>query len=137
MYPRHFIASMWLQACDALDRAEGLQKHFFTINRAGQAPAWRPPVDLLETEHGLLVRAAIPDAQNGGFEVSLENGRLYLSGVTAFPSELRPQVIHRLEIPFGRVERAISLPPGQFELDTVTYEAGCLQIRLTRTGPRT
>jgi HSP20 family protein len=132
---RRFVASMWLQACDALDRAEGLQKQFFTLDRHARMPLWKPPVDLFETEQGLLVRAAIPDADSADFDVCLEGNCLRLAGRRAFPSLRQSYVIHRLEIPFGRIERVISLPPGRFDLEGVNYQMGCLEIRLTRIGP--
>lgn len=123
---------MWLQACDALDRAERLHRQFFRFERVGQGPAWQPPVDLFESDRGLLVRAAIPDADDNAFEVNLERNALHLSGRRAFPAGLRTSVIHRLEIPYGRIERVIALPQGRFELEGYSYSRGCLDIHLRR-----
>ncbi len=124
---------MWLQACDALDRAERMHRQFFRFERVGRGPAWQPPVDLFESERGLLVRAAIPDADDSAFEVQLERNGLRLSGRRAFPAGLRGSVIHRLEIPYGRIERVIALPEGRFELEGFNYTRGCLDIHLRRT----
>ena len=123
---------MWLQACDALDRAERLHRQFFRFERIGQVPAWQPPVDLFESDRGLLVRAAIPDADDNAFEVHLEPNGLRLSGRRAFPAGLQASVIHRLEIPYGRIERFIALPDGRFDLESYSYTRGCLDIHLRR-----
>ena len=88
MKSRDLIDSMWLQACEALDRAERLHRQFFRFERVGRGPAWQPPVDLFETDRGLLVRAAIPDADDNAFEVHLENNGLRLSGRRPFPAGL-------------------------------------------------
>ena len=137
MDSRNIIGSMWVQACDALDRAERLHRQFFSLDRVGRAHAWQPPVDLFESDLGLLIRAAIPDARSSEFEVCLENTCLRLSGQRAFPAAAGRFVIHRLEIPYGRIERVISLPPGRFELESFDYKTGCLEIRLKRAGVRT
>lgn len=118
-----------------LDRAEGLQKQFFTLDQVGQAPLWRPPVDLFETAQGILIRAAIPDAEVDSFQVSVQDKCLQLSGTRPFPSAAQPLRVHRLEIPFGRIERVIPLPSGRFVLKSVSYKAGCLEILLTREMP--
>ncbi|MDH4316220.1 MAG: Hsp20/alpha crystallin family protein [Gammaproteobacteria bacterium] len=132
MSSQNFVASMWLQACDALDRADRLQRQFFRLGRSGQVHAWEPPIDLFESEWGLVIYAAVPDAQGTDFQIQLEPAALRLSGRRAIPDAASKSVIHRLEIPFGRIERIIALPAGQFELSDICYANGCLQIRLQR-----
>lgn len=124
---------MWLQACDALDRAERMHRQFFRIERVGRGPAWQPPIDLFESDRGLLVRAAIPDADDNAFEVHLERSTLRVCGRRAFPAGPRASIIHRLEIPYGRIERVIALPEGGFKLEGYSYKRGCLDIHLRRT----
>jgi HSP20 family molecular chaperone IbpA len=132
MKSRDLIDSMWLQACDALDRAERIHRQFFKVERVGRGPAWQPPVDLFESDGGLLVRAAIPGADENAFEVHLEHNRLHLFGRRAFPTGPQSFVIHRLEIPYGCIERVIALPEGRFELEAYSYTRGCLDIHLRR-----
>lgn len=132
MKSRDLIDSMWLQACDALDRAERLHRQFFRVERVGRGPAWQPPVDLFESDRGLLVRAAIPDADEKAFEMHLEHNRLHLFGHRPFPAGLKAFAIHRLEIPYGRIERIIDLPEGRFEFESYSYTRGCLDIHLRR-----
>lgn len=132
MGSRAFLGSMWLRAFDTLDRAERLRSQYFSIGRIGQAHAWHPPVDLFESGSRLLIRAAIPDASSSDVQVSLEEACLRLSGQIAFPAAASGNVIHRLEIPYGRIERVITLPSGRFELESIDYRSGCLEIRLLR-----
>ena len=47
------------------------------------------------------------------------------------------RAIRRLEIPYGRFERRIELPPGLYELEAHEYVDGCLCIALARRGERT
>jgi HSP20 family molecular chaperone IbpA len=41
-------------------------------------------------------------------------------------------IIYRLEIPYGRFERRIALPAGQYELVDRRLEQGCLTLGLRR-----
>lgn len=132
MKSRDLIDLMWLQACDALDKAERMHQQFFRFERVGRGSAWQPPVDLFESDRGLLVRAAIPDADDSAFEVHLDHNGLCLSGQRRFPIGLQRSIIHRLEIPYGRIERVIVLPEGRFELESYSYTRGCLDIHLRR-----
>ena len=68
-------------------------------------PCWEPPVDVLETEHEVLVFVALPGVDPAGVEARIEDGQLVVSGRRILPPELRRAVIHRLELPQGRFER--------------------------------
>jgi hypothetical protein len=48
------------------------------------------------------------------------------------PVECRNAIIHRLEIPHGRFERRIELPPGQYEFGRQELAHGCLMIGLRK-----
>ena len=130
-----FIGTMWQRACNALDRAERLHGRFFEPGASGRAFAWQPPVDLFESETGVLVRAAIPDAKLDELEVRIDASYLRLSGRRAFPARQGQSVIRRLEIPYGRIARVIALPEGRYELASSQYKNGCLEIQLRRVGP--
>jgi len=57
---------------------------------------------------------------------------LVIAGQRAVPPELRTAVIHRLELPQGRFERRVPLPPGRYA-DVRRSEAhGCLVISLAK-----
>ena len=56
-----------------------------------------------------------------------------IAGERPLPVGAREGRIHRLEIPFGRFERRIVLPPGAWVLQPMQAVDGCLSIRLQRS----
>ncbi|HEX2138891.1 MAG TPA: Hsp20/alpha crystallin family protein [Woeseiaceae bacterium] len=126
------IHLMWSQACDSMDRADRLHRQFYRLGQVGHLPAWEPPVDVFEGEGELLVRIALPDVDPGDFKLSLVDGGLVLSGRRRLPPEAAGWKIHQLEIPYGRLERHVPLPGGQFRIAAHRYENGCLEIQLQR-----
>ena len=129
---------MWSEALRMLDRAERMHQQLFLPagHREAQAAAWAPPVDVLETEREVLVLAALPGVDASKVEAAIENGQvLVISGVRVLPQELRTAVIHRLELPQGRFERRVPLPPGHYESVRRDEADGCLVITLTKAAP--
>ena len=51
-----------------------------------------------------------------------------------FPVEARTAVIHRLELPQGRFERKIPLPPGLYENPQSFASNGCVVIKLPKAA---
>ena len=132
MRPVRSIDMIWVQACEMLERADRLKRQFFRLGEGGQIPVWEPPVDIFESDAELLIRVAIPNINREDFEIRLEGPVLWLSGRRCLPKEATQSVIRRLEIPYGRMERRVTLPPGHFRLTTCTYHNGCLEIRVQR-----
>ncbi len=120
---------MWLQAIEMLEKAERFNRLFFQIQRSrARLPAWEPPVDMVETLNELHITAVLPGIRAEQVEVVIEGGMVRIAGErppTVMPSTTQ---IHRLEIPFGRFERRIHLPPGRYELLHSEYQQGCLRI---------
>lgn len=132
---RHSSEWMLAEALASLARAERLHQHFFQLGTpaVGRAAAWEPPVDMLETEREVIVLIALPGVDPDKVEASIEEGgSLLVSGRRVLPPELRNATIHRLELPQGRFERRIPLPPGRY---TVTRAAGngCLVFHLAKS----
>jgi HSP20 family molecular chaperone IbpA len=133
--PRRDIDSwMWAEACDALARAERLHRQFFRPGAPDTRPLWEPPVDILETEDELWIIAALPGVEAPQVEIGVEHGVLVIAGVRLAPALKRAAVIHRLEIPQGRFERRIALPPGRFELERRDLVGGTLTLTLRKLG---
>lgn len=126
---------MWAEACEMLARAERMHRQFFQLQRASRAPAWEPPADVLETASEVVVFFALPGVDPEQVGAAIEDGELVVAGVRTLPAELRDALIHRLELPQGRFERRVPLPPGRY--DGVRREAanGCIAIRLRKTAP--
>jgi HSP20 family protein len=124
---------MWSEALSMLAKAERMHQQMFQPVTARRAQiAWEPPVDVLETDHAVLVLAALPGVDVAQVQAVIEGGVLVIAGQRAVPPELRTAVIHRLELPQGRFERRVPLPPGRYA-DVRRSEAhGCLVISLAK-----
>jgi HSP20 family molecular chaperone IbpA len=129
MAARDPAKSLLEEAFEMLREADRMHRQFFTIALGRGGPCWEPPVDIIEDERALIVRVALPGVDAGHVEVSTDGTRLHVLGV-------RPLVpgtaIHRLEIPYGRFERAIELPRGRYEIAGRDFVAGCLVLTLRR-----
>ena len=66
---------MFAEAVEMLSRAERMHRRFFQpLPPAAAAPAWEPPVDVLETEREVLVFAALPGVDPDQVETRIEEG---------------------------------------------------------------
>ncbi|MCX5493868.1 Hsp20/alpha crystallin family protein [Kaistia dalseonensis] len=124
---------MWSDALAMLARAEKLHREMFRpVPQRSRAIAWEPPVDVLETEHEILVLAALPGVDPDHIKVAISGSALVIAGERILPPQLRTAVIHRLELPQGHFERQIPLPAGRFEVMRPTVVNGCLAIVLRK-----
>jgi HSP20 family molecular chaperone IbpA len=128
---------MWADACEMLSRAERLHRQFFEPRRsaASRLPVWQPPADVLETEREVLVIVALPGVDPGAVEAAIEDGALVVAGRRALPPELRAAAIHRMELPQGRFERRVPLPPGRYSAAVRrSFADGCLLVRIEKAA---
>jgi HSP20 family molecular chaperone IbpA len=125
---------MWSEACEMLARAERMHRQFFQLQRSRRAPAWEPPVDVLETEREVLVFVALPGVSADRVEAGIDGGDLIILGNRTLPAELRNAVIHRLELPQGQFERRVALPPGRYDQVQRSAVDGCLLIILRKAA---
>ena len=126
---------MWSEALSMLAKAERMHQQMFQpVGRRAQI-SWEPPVDVLETEHDVLVLAALPGVDVAKVEAVIDGGVLVISGQRAVPPALRTAIIHRLELPQGRFERRVPLPPGRYAAVRRAEAHGCLLISLSKLKP--
>jgi HSP20 family protein len=130
---------MWSEACEMIARAERMHRELFRPAgpQARSLPgsvAWEPPVDILETEHEILVLVALPGVDVDGAQVVIEDGDLVIAGTRVLPPELRTATIHRLELPQGQFFRRLRLPAGRYSAVRRAVAAGCLVITLQKAG---
>jgi HSP20 family protein len=118
----------WGEALSMLEQADRLRRQFFRM----EPHAWEPPADLIETAREVIVHVALPGVAAKDVAVGIEPGLLTVSALRAFPAFERGARIHRLEIPYGRFERRIALPPtlsgGTLELADKALANGCLTL---------
>ena len=124
--------SMWVEACDLLDRAEQLRRQFYQPSRVA---SWEPPVDVFETERDLWIMVALPGVGADQLRIVVDEGVVIVAGERRLPIQARA-AIHRLEIPHGSFERQIRLPPGRYDLDRRELADGCLILGLRKLTAR-
>jgi HSP20 family molecular chaperone IbpA len=130
---------MWSEACEAIARAERMHREMFRPSgpraRSPAGPvAWEPPVDILETDHEVLVLVALPGVDVDGAKVTIEGGDLVIAGTRVLPPELRTATIHRLELPQGQFFRRLRLPAGRYSGVRRAGAAGYLVVTLQKAG---
>ncbi|PNG27410.1 Hsp20/alpha crystallin family protein [Methylocella silvestris] len=126
-------AWMWSDAVDVLTRADRLHRQLFQLaSSQSRRPNWEPPVDLVETDREVFALAALPGVDPKDIRVTIENGALVIAGERLLPPEFRTAEIHRLELPQGRFERTVPLPPGRYEVRQPSMQNGCLAIVLRK-----
>ncbi len=127
---------MWSEALNMLAQADRMHRQMFRPQASAQGAAWEPPVDMLETDGEVLILAALPGVDPQQVRAAIEDGVLVISGVRAVPEAWHTATIHRLELPQGRFERRIALPPGHYDAVRRTAANGCLVVSLAKTPRR-
>lgn len=121
-----------------VDTFPGLKAFEDTMNRLlaepGNGRPWVPPVDIIENENELVVKADVPDMKFEDIDVRLENGTLTLHGERKFEKETTEKGgWHRMERSYGTFERSFTLPetvdPEHVKAD---YKNGTLTITLPK-----
>jgi HSP20 family protein len=101
---------MWGEALSLLEQADRLHRQFFRVAGSESAHSWEPPVDVVESGTQLKVHVALPGVSPDSITIMMEPGGVVVSALRAFPCRESDTHIHRIEIPYGRFERRISLP---------------------------
>jgi HSP20 family protein len=101
---------------------------------SSHSSSWAPPVDVFETRAEVIVLVALPGVDADDVEISLAGGALIFSGASTWPADLGAAVIHRLELPQGRFERRVPLPPGRYSAARRSASRGCLTVVLEKLG---
>jgi HSP20 family protein len=127
---------MWSEALSVLDRADRMQRQFFTH----VATSWEPPVDVVEFGDELLVHVALPGVSADSITIGVDPGGITVSALRAFPCRDSGAHIHRVEIPYGRFERRIQMPLDDpyspLELSAKSFADGLLTLVFRRKeGP--
>ncbi len=122
---------MWAEACALLKEAEQLHRQFFEPSHPGRAARWEPPIDVIETERQLSIIAALPGVPPEAVRVEIEGDVLIIAGARPLPGKERNANIVRLEIPYGRFERRVTLSP-RLRLAARELVYGCLVLTFAK-----
>jgi HSP20 family protein len=131
MSTEHRYGWMWLRALELADEAERLHRRFLDyIGPGTDAVRWEPPVDIHETEDGLILLFALPGVAPEDIELRLERAALTVSALRRVKLADAGAIIRRLEIPHGRFVRKIALSGPSLRIAASSYLNGCLEVRL-------
>jgi len=94
--------------------------------------AWRPSVDISETEKEFQIKLEIPEVKKEDMKVEVENGILSIKGERR--EEVEDKKRHRTERCYGKFERSFTLPDNVRD-DGVKADMkdGMLYIHLGKT----
>jgi HSP20 family protein len=125
---------MWAEACEMLERAQRMQRQFFRLGHAIEAhPRWEPHVDIVAYGSEVQIMIALPGVAPEHVSVRIQDGVLSVTAIRPLPMTRQTTAIHRLEIPYGRFERRVVLPAGEYRLMDQGCANGCLVLRLSST----
>lgn len=95
---------------------------------------WRPVADISETESEYLIKAQLPDVDRKDVHVSVDNGRITISGERSMEEEEHDATQHRIESFYGTFSRSFALPNDADE-DKISAKAknGILRVRVPKT----
>jgi HSP20 family protein len=129
-----------------------MERYLAHFNRAGKrqtilftpsarpTPAWTPALDMYETQDAIVVLLDLAGVDAEQTEVHTQPHLLTVRGARRerhglyVPNEERSY--HALEIPYGRFERTLRLPPGtDTDAARASYHDGLLEITLPKRLP--
>jgi HSP20 family molecular chaperone IbpA len=130
---------IWQRASALLRQAERIQRNFVQIAVAsqyrasqGRSSSWEPPINVVETDDGFWVIAAIPGVKKDQIKVFFQNGHVWISGDRSLPSCCNEGEFKVWELPLGRFERQVG-PFGQpLAVGKILLEDGLLVVELRK-----
>lgn len=101
--------------------------------RAWEAPAYRPPMDVIERENGVTIRLDLPGLAAEDVTVEVEGDRLTISGELGDSGAQQGARYHRRERYTGAFRRSLQLADTLDAAQiTATFENGVLTLELPK-----
>ena len=115
-------------------RFSDIMDEFFNDAVNARRDNFVPSIDVSETENQFMITAELPGMNKEDINISLENGRLSISGERSFKNEEQGRTFHRVETQYGSFNRSFQLPDNISE-DSInaTYENGLLNISIDKS----
>jgi HSP20 family protein len=115
----------------------GLRLFQDAVNRLFSEPVttrpWAPPVDILENDNELVLKADVPDVELKDINIEIEHGTLTLKGERKFEKSDQDQGYHRIERSYGQFVRCFSIPDTvDTEKVKAEYKNGVLSVTLPK-----
>lgn len=105
--------------------------HAFGDQQELSPRAWVPPVDIYQTEEGLVLKAELPGVNPDDVEIRVEDNTLHLKGERKFEKDVKEENLHRVERSYGTFARSFALP-NSIDPDKVRaeYNGGVLTLTM-------
>ena len=104
----------------------------------GRPAAWRPALEVYETEEALVVSAEIAGMDEGDLWVAIDGEMLAIRGTRPDPGQAGQRCYHEARIPYGAFSADVYIPfPVDPERTEADYTNGFLRIVLPRLVART
>ena len=95
--------------------------------------AWRPAVDIYETDNGIVLAAELPGVGKENVSVEVKDNILTLKGERTANPDLRQENFYRRERCYGTFQRSFTLQQNiQPGLIKATFKDGVLQIEIPK-----
>lgn len=101
------------------------------------ASAWRPPMDVHETDDAILIKIEVAGLQDDDIEVALYPNALVVNGVRRDDADHdEAACFHAAQVRYGLFHVDVALPAPIHQDDvTANYRDGFLRIRLPKATP--
>ena len=97
------------------------------------ARRWMPAMDLAETTDHYVLKADLPGLKQENLSIEVEDTKLTISGERAPDPREGHDGFFRLERPFGRFSRSLTLPKGvDAEAVTAAFTDGVLEVNIPK-----
>jgi HSP20 family protein len=94
---------------------------------------WAPPVDIVEHENEIILKADLPEMSQNDIEIKVEENTLIIRGERKFIKEIPEEHYIQIERPYGNFQRTFALPKMiDQEGIKASYKDGVLRIVLPR-----
>ena len=95
--------------------------------------AWRPPVDIYETETGIVLAAELPGVGKENISVEVKDNILTLKGERTANPNIKEKNLYRQERCYGTFQRSFTLQQYiQPNLIKATFKDGVLEIEIPK-----
>lgn len=129
----------WTPAREIASLQQGINRLFEDVfSQSGDydsetTGAWRPPVDIIDTEAAIIIFAEIPGIDKAAVDIEVKENVLSISGERTVDHTVGNGSYMRSERVFGRFARSFALPAMiPTEKITASFKAGVLKITIPK-----
>jgi HSP20 family protein len=103
----------------------------------GALRRWVPPMDLVESDDHLVLRADLPGLDSDDVSIEVKDGVLTISGERRGEHEEKADGYYRVERAFGAFSRSMTIPEHvDAEGIAATFDKGVLEVRIPKPEER-